>query len=107
QEVRSAASSLSTAPIPEIARPEPENEKSPISNEEYPGYKPEGPNWRVLYTALVLALVLPISAFALWKYVGNSPYGAGKGVSADTDPSQGVLEIVFAGGVQVFINDEF
>jgi hypothetical protein len=88
-------------PLPEAA-----DAKSPAVNDPYPGYPPEAPNWRRLYTGLVLALVLPISAFALWKYVGKSSNRDPGEIASETNASMGVLEIVFAGGFDVYINDE-
>jgi hypothetical protein len=49
---------------------------------------------------------LPISAFALWKYV-SAPASTPAAVTSGADSSLGVLEIVFTGGVQVFINDQY
>ncbi len=110
QEVLAAANSLSAAvPKSEIDVPPPVTEQPmvPPLGEAYRGYLVEGSNWRRLYIALILALVLPVSAFALWKYVSAPSTGTPAAVTSVTDSSLGMLEIVFTGGVQVFLNDQY
>jgi len=92
QEVRSMPNFVADTPKREIDEPAqiPVEQETPLSKDAYAGYTREGPKWQRLYAALALALVLPISAFALWKYVSASSVGRIAGNAVNTDPRAGM-----------------